>query len=60
MCAIPQLVSAPLNPIPILQNILGGATHNVSTVTSNTYSCFEKGCRKKCTRLNPKGIVGGF
>ena len=23
MCAIPQLVSAPLNPIPIVYNILG-------------------------------------
>ena len=33
MRAIPQLVSAPLNPMYQLQNILGGATHNVSTVT---------------------------
>ena len=32
MCAIPQLVSVPLNPIPIV-DILGGATHKVSTVT---------------------------
>ena len=31
MYAIPQLVSASLNPI----NISGGATHNVSTVTDN-------------------------
>ena len=36
MRAIPQLVSAPLNPYQ-LQNILGGATHHVSTVTDNTY-----------------------
>ena len=38
MRAIPQLVSASLNPIPInlLQNILG-ATHRVSTVADNTY-----------------------
>ena len=36
MRAIPQLVSAPLNPIQ-LQNILGRATHHVSTVTDNTY-----------------------
>ena len=34
MCAIPQFVLAPLNPIPRnMQNILGGAAHNVSTVT---------------------------
>ena len=31
MRAIPQLVSAPLNPIPI-----AGATHRVSTVADNT------------------------
>jgi len=31
MCAIPQLLSAPLNPTST--DILGGATHNVSTVT---------------------------
>ena len=37
MRAIPQLVLAPLNPIPKLQNILGGATHRVSTVADNTY-----------------------
>ena len=37
MRAIPQLVSAPLNPIPIMQNILGGANHHMSTVTDNTY-----------------------
>ena len=36
MRAIPQLVSAPLNPIQ-LQNILGRATYHVSTVTDNTY-----------------------
>ena len=36
MRAIPQLVSAPLNPIA-MQNILGGATHRVSTVADNTY-----------------------
>ena len=40
MCAIPQLVSAPLNPIPILlQNILGGATHYVSTLSLLVQSC---------------------
>ena len=32
MCPIPQLVSAHLKPIPIVQH-LGGATQNVSTVT---------------------------
>ena len=37
MRAILQLVSAPLNPIGQLQNILGGATHRVSTVADNTY-----------------------
>ena len=39
MCAIPQLVWAPLNPVPIYykQNILGKATHNVSTVADNAY-----------------------
>ena len=37
MRAISQLISAPSNPIPELQNILGGATHHVSTVTDNTY-----------------------
>ena len=59
MGAIPQLVSAPLNPIPIgtnwkppwrvawapsiniviiiIINILGGATHRVSTVADNIY-----------------------
>ena len=31
-----QLVSAPLDPIQ-LQNILGGATQNVSTVTDTIY-----------------------
>ena len=36
MCAIPQLVSAQLNPIPTVEHS-GGATHNVSTVTDNTY-----------------------
>ena len=42
MCAIPQLVSAPLNPIPTVENnISGGATHNVSSVTDNTYSIYE-------------------
>ena len=34
MCAIPQFVLAPLNPIPRnMQNILEGVAHNVSTVT---------------------------
>ena len=33
MCAISQLVSEPLNPVYQLYNILGEATHNVSTVT---------------------------
>ena len=39
MCAIPQLVWAPLNPVPIYykQNILAKAAHNVSTVTDNAY-----------------------
>ena len=37
MRTIPQLVSAPLNPTGQLQNILGGATHRVSTVADNTY-----------------------
>ena len=32
MRAIPQLVSAPLNPLPI-----GGATQHVGTVTDNRY-----------------------
>ena len=36
MCAIPQLFSAPLNPIQTVE-ISGGATHSVSTVTDNTY-----------------------
>ena len=35
MCAILQLVSAPLNPRPIV-DILGRATHYVSTVTEQT------------------------
>ena len=38
MRAIPQMVSAPLNPIPELQNILGRATHNVSKVTDTHIS----------------------
>ena len=37
MRTIPQLVSAPLNPTGQLQNILGGATHRVSTVADNTH-----------------------
>ena len=36
MRAIPQLVTAPLI-LYQLQNILGGATHRVSTVADNTY-----------------------
>ena len=36
MCAILQLVLAPLNPRPIADLILGGATHYVSTVTEQT------------------------
>ena len=36
MCEIPQLVSAPLTPDE-LHNILGEATHYVSTVTDKTY-----------------------
>ena len=36
MCAVPQLVSAPLI-LYQLENISGGATHNVSTVTEDTY-----------------------
>ena len=38
MRAIPQMVSAPLNPIPELQNILGRAIHNVSKVTDTHIS----------------------
>ena len=34
---MPKMVSAPLNPIYQLQNILGGATHCVSTFADNTY-----------------------
>ena len=36
MRAIPQLVLVPLNPIPTADHFRG-ATHNVSTVTDNTY-----------------------
>ena len=38
MRAIPQMDSAPLNPIPELQNILGRATHNVSKVQTTHIS----------------------
>ena len=36
ICAIPQLVSAPLNPTSMVR-ILEGAIHNVRTVTDNVY-----------------------
>ena len=40
MCIIPQLVSAPLNLKPIIENSWG-ATQNVSTVTDKMYE-YEK------------------
>ena len=36
MRLIPQLLSAPLNPIPIVE-ILEGATYNLSAVTDKVY-----------------------
>ena len=35
MCAIPQLVSVPLNPIPIVEHF--SRSHNVSTVTATVH-----------------------
>ena len=32
----------------------------VTIKSSLTYSYFEKGCRKKCTRQSLKGFMGGF
>ena len=34
---IPQLVSAPLNPIPTVEH-LRGTTHNVSTISDKVYA----------------------
>ena len=37
MCAIPQLVSDPLNPIPAIVEYFRGATHNVRGVTDEAF-----------------------
>ena len=37
MCAIPQLVAAPLNPIPIVEHFRMSHPQYMSTVTNKVY-----------------------
>ena len=46
------ILQMPLSPSPLLNVPKGEIIVSRSVVT--VYSCFEKGCRKKCARHNPE------